>query len=81
MASGGEGCLPGEVGQGVAVGAVGLPEPAAAGWSGAGALGEAAAAAQLAQDGNVQLDGDQSVLTTFAGLLDKFDPDFDLVTP
>jgi ubiquinone biosynthesis protein UbiJ len=55
--------------------------PREAEWSGAGELGEAAAAAQLAQDGKVQLDGDQSVLTTFAGLLDKFDPDFDLVTP
>ena len=35
--------MPGEVGQGVAVGAVGLPEPAAAGWSGAGFLHRAPA--------------------------------------
>lgn len=43
--------MPGEVGQGVAVGAVGLPEPAAAGWSGAGELGEAGYQESLGQQG------------------------------
>jgi hypothetical protein len=47
----------------------------------AGVLLQPAAAAQLAQAGKVQLDGDHSVLTTFARLLDDFDPDFNIVTP
>lgn len=40
-----------------------------------------AAAAQLAQAGKIQIDGDESVLTTFAGLMDEFDPNFSIVTP
>ena len=33
------------------------------------------------QAGKIELDGDLSVLTTFAGVLDQFDPNFDIVTP
>ena len=40
-----------------------------------------AAQAQLAEAGKVQFDGDQSVLATFAGLLDEFDLNFNIVTP
>ena len=40
-----------------------------------------ASARQLAQAGQIQLDGDESVLDTFAGLMDKFDPNFGIVTP
>src|ERR1035441_7881507 len=46
-----------------------------------GAVLQPAAAAQLAQAGKIQLDGDHSVLATFAGLLDEFDADFNIVTP
>ncbi len=49
--------MPGEVGQGVAVGVVGLPEPAPAGWSGAGELGEAGYQEPLGQPGEEQGDG------------------------
>jgi alkyl sulfatase BDS1-like metallo-beta-lactamase superfamily hydrolase len=38
-------------------------------------------AGQLAQAGKIQLDGDQSALAAFAGLLDEFDLDFNIVTP
>ena len=45
------------VGLGVAVAAVGLPEPAPAGWSGAGELGEAWDEDPLGQPGEEQGDG------------------------
>src|SRR5690349_17451200 len=56
----------GEVGQGVSVGAVGLPEPAAAGWSGTGELGEAGYQEPLGQPGEEQGDG-QAVLGDLVG--------------
>ena len=40
-----------------------------------------ATADHLAQAGKIKLTGDESVLTTFAGLLDQFDPNFNIVTP
>jgi alkyl sulfatase BDS1-like metallo-beta-lactamase superfamily hydrolase len=40
-----------------------------------------ASASKLAQDGKIQLDGDEAVLTTYAELLDQFDPNFNIVTP
>jgi ubiquinone biosynthesis protein UbiJ len=40
-----------------------------------------AAAGQLAQAGKITLDGDESVLASFAGLLEEFDPNFNIVTP
>ena len=46
--------MPGEVGQGVAVGAVGFPERAPAEWSGAGELGEAGYQELLGQPGEEQ---------------------------
>jgi alkyl sulfatase BDS1-like metallo-beta-lactamase superfamily hydrolase len=46
-----------------------------------GAVLQPAAASQLAQAGKIQLDGDESVLATFAGLMDTFDPNFNIVTP
>ena len=46
-----------------------------------GVVLQPAAAAQLAQAGKIQIDGDESVLTTFAGLMDEFDPNFSIVTP
>ena len=46
-----------------------------------GALLQPSAAAQLAQGGKIQLDGDQRALQTFAGVLDEFPPDFNIVTP
>jgi alkyl sulfatase BDS1-like metallo-beta-lactamase superfamily hydrolase len=46
-----------------------------------GPILQPAAVGQLAQAGKVQLDGDQSVLAAFAGLLDEFDLDFNIVTP
>ena len=66
--------MPGEVGQGVAVGAVGLPEPAAAGWSGAGELGEAGYQESLGQPGEEQGDG-QAVVGDLVGaaVRDAFD--------
>lgn len=36
---------------------------------------------ELTQAGKIQLDGDTSVLETYAGLLDTFDPNFNIVTP
>ncbi|MFG2613987.1 alkyl/aryl-sulfatase [Streptomyces anulatus] len=38
-------------------------------------------AAKLDEAGKVELDGDPSALSAFAGLLDTFDPNFDIVTP
>jgi alkyl sulfatase BDS1-like metallo-beta-lactamase superfamily hydrolase len=46
-----------------------------------GAILQPAAAAQLAQAGKIQLDGDQAALTTYAGLLDEFDLNFNIITP
>jgi alkyl sulfatase BDS1-like metallo-beta-lactamase superfamily hydrolase len=40
-----------------------------------------AAAAQLAQTGQIKLDGDETALTTLAGLLDTFDPNFHIIEP
>jgi alkyl sulfatase BDS1-like metallo-beta-lactamase superfamily hydrolase len=40
-----------------------------------------AAAAKLAQAGQITLDGDASALETLAGLMDEFDPNFPIVTP
>jgi alkyl sulfatase BDS1-like metallo-beta-lactamase superfamily hydrolase len=40
-----------------------------------------AAATQLAKAGTVTLEGDASVLDTLGGLLDTFDPTFNIVTP
>jgi alkyl sulfatase BDS1-like metallo-beta-lactamase superfamily hydrolase len=38
-------------------------------------------AASLATAGSVTLDGDASILDTYAGILDIFDPNFNIVTP
>ena len=46
-----------------------------------GVVLQPAAAGQLAQADKIQLDGDESVLDSFAGLIDDFDPDFNIVTP
>jgi alkyl sulfatase BDS1-like metallo-beta-lactamase superfamily hydrolase len=46
-----------------------------------GAILQPAAARQLAQAGKIQLDGDQSALAAYAGLLDEFDLNFNIVTP
>lgn len=46
-----------------------------------GVLLQPGTTSQLAQAGKIQLDGDRSVLETYAGLLDTFDPDFNIVTP
>ncbi len=40
-----------------------------------------AAAGQLAQAGHIALDGDSGALDAFAGVLDEFDPNFNIVTP
>lgn len=40
-----------------------------------------ASAPALAHEGRITLDGDPGVLTTYAALLDQFDPDFPIVTP
>jgi alkyl sulfatase BDS1-like metallo-beta-lactamase superfamily hydrolase len=39
------------------------------------------AADRLVEGGAVQLEGDESVLQAFAGVLDDFDPNFPIVTP
>ena len=66
--------MPGEVGQGVAVGTVGLPERAAARWSGAGELGEAGDEEPLGQPGEEQ-GGGQAVGGDLVGaaVRDAFD--------
>lgn len=46
-----------------------------------GALLKPAAAAQLAQAGQLKLDGDEQVLLTLAGLFDEFDPNFNIISP
>ncbi len=47
----------------------------------AGVVLQPAAAAELAQAGKIQLDGDQAALAALAGLLDEFDLDFNIITP
>jgi hypothetical protein len=66
--------VPGEVGQGVAVGAVGLPESGAARRAGAGELGEAGDEDPLGQPGEEQGDG-QAVFGDLVGaaVRDAFD--------
>jgi alkyl sulfatase BDS1-like metallo-beta-lactamase superfamily hydrolase len=46
-----------------------------------GAVLQPAAAAKLAEAGKIILDGDSAALQTYAGLLDEFDPNFNIVTP
>jgi len=46
-----------------------------------GALLQPAVAEQLASGGTITLDGDTSVLQSLAGVMDTFDPNFDIVTP
>jgi ubiquinone biosynthesis protein UbiJ len=46
-----------------------------------GAILQPAGANQLAQTGKIRLDGDPSVWPAFAGLLDEFGPDFNIVMP
>jgi alkyl sulfatase BDS1-like metallo-beta-lactamase superfamily hydrolase len=46
-----------------------------------GVLLQPGAAGKLVQAGTIQLDGDASVLETFAGVIDEFDPNFNIVTP
>lgn len=46
-----------------------------------GALLKPAAAPGMARDGKITLDGDETLLGAFAGLLDEFDPNFAVVTP
>ena len=46
-----------------------------------GVVLQPATAGHLAQAGKIKLAGDESVLTTFAELLDQFDPNFNIVTP
>ena len=46
-----------------------------------GVVLQPAAATQIVQAGKVQADGDESVLAAYAALLDKFDPNFNIVTP
>ena len=46
-----------------------------------GAVLQPAAAAKLADAGQITLDGDATALQTYAGFLDQFDPNFNIVTP
>jgi ubiquinone biosynthesis protein UbiJ len=46
-----------------------------------GVVLQPASAPQLAQSGTIQLDGDASVLATLAGLMDGFDPNFEIIVP
>lgn len=46
-----------------------------------GALLQPGAAAELAKAGKISLDGDESAFETLGGLLDTFDPSFNIVTP
>ncbi len=46
-----------------------------------GVLLQPAAARRLVQAGQIQLAGDGSVLEAFAGLIDEFDPNFNIVIP
>jgi len=40
-----------------------------------------AAAEKLSAAGKIQLDGEKSALTEFAGLMDEFDPNLNIITP
>jgi alkyl sulfatase BDS1-like metallo-beta-lactamase superfamily hydrolase len=40
-----------------------------------------ASASRVAERGKVKLNSDECVLTTYARLLDQFDPNFNIVTP
>ncbi|MFE5912693.1 alkyl/aryl-sulfatase [Streptomyces wedmorensis] len=46
-----------------------------------GALLKPASAPELAESGRITLEGDETVLQTLAGLLDAFEPNFEIVTP
>ncbi|MDJ0114581.1 alkyl sulfatase C-terminal domain-containing protein, partial [Rhodococcus erythropolis] len=46
-----------------------------------GALLQPGAAAELAKAGKISLTGDETALETLGGLLDTFDPSFNIVTP
>ena len=46
-----------------------------------GAVLKPAAAAQLAEAGHITLDGERAALDVFAGVMDEFDPNFNIVTP
>jgi len=46
-----------------------------------GVLLQPGAAGKLAEAGTIQLDGDNTVLESFADVLDEFDPNFNIVTP
>jgi alkyl sulfatase BDS1-like metallo-beta-lactamase superfamily hydrolase len=46
-----------------------------------GVVLQPAAAGKLASAGKITLDGDDAVLKTYAGLLDEFDPNFNIVIP
>lgn len=46
-----------------------------------GVLLKPATAGQLAEAGKIKLAGDESLLTAFAELLDRFEPNFNIVTP
>ena len=46
-----------------------------------GVVLQPAAAGRLAAAGKIELVGDSSVLETFAGVMDEFDPNFAIVTP
>ena len=46
-----------------------------------GVVLQPAAADQLVQAGHITLDGDRAALDSFAGVMDEFDPNFNIVTP
>lgn len=46
-----------------------------------GVVLQPAAASRLAEAGTIRLDGDKTVLQTLAGLMDQFDPNFNVITP
>ena len=46
-----------------------------------GVVLQPAAAEKLAAAGKIQLDGEKSALTEFAGLMDEFDPNLNIITP
>jgi alkyl sulfatase BDS1-like metallo-beta-lactamase superfamily hydrolase len=46
-----------------------------------GAVLQPAAAGKLAEAGQITVDGDATALQTYAGVLDQFDPSFNIVTP
>ena len=46
-----------------------------------GVVLQPAAASQLSRAGKIQLNGDESALATLAGVMDEFDPNFNIVVP